>query len=105
MDTPSIPVAKKTALATYAAAHRHALGGECAGTVRLDATAFHYDSSQHPFSITRQRVRRIDGPGLVDASGKKWHFRLQRKTDADVERLLRAWLEHARVDALSADAR
>ena len=104
-DVPALPTPKKSSAATYAAVHRHALGGQCAGTVRIDAMAFHYDSSQHPFSITREAVRRIDGPGVVDASGKKWHFRLQRKTDTDVERLLRAWLEHARVDALSADAR
>ena len=43
-------------------------------------------------------VRRIDGPGLVDGDGKKWHFGFQGKTDEAVERLLRDWLEHGRVD-------
>jgi len=53
-DLPSLPTPKKSSAATYAAVHRHALGGQCAGRVRIDAMTFHYDSSQHPFSIARQ---------------------------------------------------
>ena len=83
---------------TYAAVHRHALGGQCAGTVRLEAGTFQYESSQHPITVTRQVVRRIDGPGFVDGDGKKWHFRFQDKTDEDVERLLRDWLDRRRVE-------
>jgi hypothetical protein len=95
---PVAQVAKKPRAATYAAVHRHALGGQCAGTVRLEAGTFRYESSQHPITVTRQVVRRIDGPGFVDGDGKKWHFRFQGKSDEDVERLLRDWLEHGRVD-------
>jgi hypothetical protein len=95
---PTAPPAKKTHAVTYAAFHRHALGGQCNGTVRLDAGTFRYDSSQHPINVTRQVVRRIDGPGFVDGDGKKWHFRFQGKTDDAVERLFQQWLEHGRVE-------
>src|SRR5689334_19212736 len=90
-ETPALEV-KKTHPVTYSAIHRHAFGGQCVGTVRLDPSSFQYDSRQHPFSIDRHLVQRLDGPGFVDAAGKKWHFRFQGKTDAEVERLLRAWL-------------
>ena len=96
-DVPSTPVTNKATGVTYSAVHRHGFGGDCQGTIRLDAIRFQYDSSQHHLSIARERVRGIDGPGLVDGASKKWHFRLQGKSDQDVERLLRAWLDEGRV--------
>jgi hypothetical protein len=100
-DVPPAPAAKKTPDAivsvTYNAVHRHALGGQCAGTVRLDPTTFHYESAKHHVTITRQAVQRIDGAGFVDAAGKKWHFRFQSRSDADAEHLLRGWLARGRV--------
>ena len=97
-DGPTAPTARRALTVTYSAAHRHRFGGQCHGIVRLDASSFRYESSQHPITQSRQDVRRIDGPGFVDGDGKKWHFRVEGKTDPDLERLLTAWFAHGQVN-------
>ncbi len=97
---PIVPRVEKSQspVVTYSAFHKHAFGSQCAGTVRIDAKIFQYASQQHPIAITRETVRRVDGPGFVDADGKKWHFRFDGKTDDDVHRVLLNWTEHGRVE-------
>jgi len=96
-DGPTAPTVRRPLTVTYSALHRHRFGGQCNGIVRLDASTFRYESSQHPITQSRQDVRRIDGPGFVDGDGKKWHFRVEGKTDHDLERMLTGWFAHGQV--------
>jgi hypothetical protein len=80
---------------SYSARHVHAfpyVGGRfCKGTLQLTAENLVYTSDTHDLTLTRAQVSAIDGNGVVDSDGKKWHFEIPSMTNAQVHDLLARW--------------
>jgi len=91
---PSAPAPRPLVLK---AEHKHSFGKECQGEVEISADEFDYRSPDHPLSLSRTEIARIDGSGFEDRDGKKWHFRLEGRDDEEVEALLSRWLAGADV--------
>ncbi len=86
------PPTGQPAILVVKAEHKHSFGKECRGNVAITLDEFQYVSDGHPLAMSRREVARIDGSGLVDLNGKKWHFRLEGINDEEVEELLTRWL-------------
>ena len=74
----------------YFARHKHGIGG-CDGQIQLRNNEFRFVAGKHALRLNREAIKRIDGPGLVDLTGKKWHFRIEGKTDEETTTILGTW--------------
>jgi hypothetical protein len=78
---------------TYFARHKHRIGG-CDGQIQLRSNDFRFVAGKHALRLSRQEIKRTDGPGFVDMSGKKWHFRFDGKSDEEATIIFGAWFNN-----------
>jgi hypothetical protein len=78
---------------TYFARHKHGIGG-CDGQVQFRSNEFRFVAGKHALRLSRGEIKRIDGPGFVDMSGKKWHFRFDGKSDEEATTIFETWFNN-----------
>jgi len=74
----------------YFAKHKHGIGG-CDGQIQLRSNEFRFVAGKHALRLSREAIKRIDGPGIVDLTGKKWHFRIEGKSDEETATIFGTW--------------
>jgi len=58
----------------------------------LTDTSLIFASSTHPLNLGKSEIKRIDGDGIVDGSGKTWHFKIEDRSPEDTHQVLVSWL-------------
>jgi hypothetical protein len=77
------------------AKHMHSMGS-CEGTITLSVSWFEFMSSQHSIRVDRAETK-LDGSGVRDRSGKKWHFRIAGRSDDETRTALSEWVSSGRL--------
>lgn len=72
------------------AKHLHRFGS-CEGQIQLTQGEFAFIGAVHTLHARRESIRGISGTGIIDSSGKRWHFKLTNISDSDAKAAIEAW--------------
>lgn len=88
----------------FTASHKHGIGS-CQGQLQLTDSSLIFASSTHPLNLRKSEIKRIDGDGIIDGTGKTWHFKIEDKSPEDTHNLLFEWFMTSEGSAISSSGR